>query len=391
MKKLSLLALILAAAGCGSLPADQMDATRAVPRGELGRPVLSFRWKQVTSDRGKEVKPQEFAAPAIYREYVYVGSAGGMFYALKMSDGRLRWRKQTGSVSSRPVIDRGYLYVGTDDGVLLCLDTQTGRQIWKYATRGPILETPVVVELPGAAKPTTLVVFSNEADQVYALDAVSGELKWQYKADTPEEYTLRGHAGVRVGGDLVYTGFSNGTMVALRLETGSVAWLTSLKGDADRFVDVDATPSIQGDTVYVTSSSGGVWGLDGATGLVRWRAALDVAGNDGSTGSLTSDGERLYVGVADVGVHAMDLAGNVIWRQGTRGGGEPGDLVVSEDYLLYTLADAGLFVADRRTGKTLQYFDPGDGISGEPVVSPDDQLFVLSNRGVLYAMDVERY
>jgi outer membrane protein assembly factor BamB len=389
--KKALLAAVLAAAGCGPLPADQTDPTRAVPRGELGRPVLSFRWKQVTSERGKEVKPQEFAAPAIYREHLYVGSAGGTFYALRLGDGALRWRKWTGSVSSRPVIDRGYMYVGTDDGILLCLDTQTGREIWRYATLGPILETPVIVDLPQAKKPTTLVVFSNEADQVYALDAVKGELKWQYKADTPEEYTLRGHAGVRVGGDLVYTGFANGTMVALRLETGSVAWLTSLKGDADRFVDVDATPAVLGDTVYVTSSSGGVWGLDGATGLVRWRAALDTAGNDGSTGALTTDGERLYVGVADVGVHALDLAGNVIWRQGTRGGGEPGDLVVSGDYLLYTLADAGLFVADRRTGKALQYFDPGDGISGEPVISPDDQLFVLSNRGVLYALDLARY
>jgi outer membrane protein assembly factor BamB len=389
------LAVAAILAGCTPVPADRADSMRAVPRGDLGRPVLSLRWKQVLSDRGREMRPQEFAAAAIYLEHLYVGSAGGYVYALKRSDGSLRWRKQIGSVSSRPAVDRGYLYVGTDDGVLVCLDTQTGRELWRYASRGAILETPVIVDLPGSAgampRATTLVVFSNEADQVYALDAVTGEFRWQYKGESPDEYTLRGHAGVRVAGGMVYTGFGSGTLVALRLENGSVAWLTSLKGDADRFVDADATPVVIDDTLYATSSSGGVWALDGATGLVRWRTVLDGAGNDGSIGGLTTDGERLFVGVADLGIHALDLSGNVLWRQGTRGGGETGELVVSGDYLLYTLADAGLFIADRRTGETLQYFDPGDGITGEPVVSPEDQLFVLSNRGILYAFDLDRF
>jgi outer membrane protein assembly factor BamB len=388
-----LLAALLAAA-CAPQDPGQMDALRAVPRGDVGEPVMSLRWKVVTSDRSREVKPQEFAAGVVYRDHVYAPSAGGWMYALRMTDGRRRWKKKIGAVDSQPAAVGGNLYVGTDDGILLCLDAQTGTEVWRYATRGPILRQPVVVELPGAklgANPQQLVVFSNEADQVYALDAVSGEFKWQYKAESPEEYTLRGHSGVAIGGGLVYSGFANGTMVALRLENGSVAWLTSLKGDADRFVDVDATPAVIGDTVYVTSSSGGVWALDGATGLVRWQTTLDTGDADGSTGTLATDGERLYVGVADLGIHALDLGGNVLWRQGARGGGEPGDMTISGEYLFYTLADAGLFVADRASGKTYQYFDPGDGISAAPVVSRDDQLFVMSNRGVFYALDVHRY
>jgi outer membrane protein assembly factor BamB len=392
MKRVLAAGLWLALAGsCGPIPLDQADPMRAVPHGDLGRPVLSLRWKLATSDRGREVRPQELAAPAAYRDHVYAGSAGGWFHALRQSDGALRWRTRIGSVSSRVVVDRGNVYVGTDDGLMICLDAQTGRELWRYPTRGSILEAPVLIDLPVAGKMTTLVIFANEADQVYALDAVTGAFKWQHKGEAPDEYTLRGHAGVRVAGDLVYTGFANGTMVALRVETGSVAWLTSLKGDADRFVDVDATPVILGDTVYVTSSSGGVWALDGATGLVRWRASLDLGGHIGGVGPLTSDGERLYVGVADAGIHALDLTGNVLWRQGTRGGGEPGALVVSGEYLLYTLADAGLFIVDRRSGRPFQYFDPGDGITAEPVVSEDDRLYVLSNRGILYAFDVQRF
>ncbi|MCA9680053.1 MAG: PQQ-binding-like beta-propeller repeat protein [Kofleriaceae bacterium] len=394
------LALLLAAgAAACTVPADQADPMRAVPRGELGRPVMALRWKLVTSDRSSEVKPQEFASPLLYRDHVYAGSEGGTFWALRAKDGRLRWKRKLGAVSARPAVDRGFLYVGTDDGLVICLDHQTGKEIWRHATRGAILQPPVMVDVPPAPDapsklPQTLVIVANEADQISALDAKTGEFRWQYKGETPDEYTLRGHAGVVIRDGLVFSGFSSGTLVALRVETGSVAWLTSLKGDADRFVDVDATPVVVGDSLYVTSSAGGLWALDRATGLVRWQSTLGAVGPDavdGGTGTLTTDGERLYVGVADHGIYALDLEGNVLWRQGARGGGEPGEMLVTGDYLMYTLADAGLFVADRRTGRVLEYFDPGDGVSAAPVVSDDDVLYLMSNRGVLYALDLERY
>ncbi len=399
-------------AGC-TVPVDQADPMRAIPRGELGRPVLSMRWKVVTSDRGQEVRPQEFASPLLYRDHVYVGSAGGTFFALRARDGQVRWKRAIGAVSVQAVVDRGVLYVGTDDGHLIALDHQTGAELWRYATKGPVLRPPAIVDVaaatvgpprpasgdagkpaPSASTPRTLVIVANEADHVAALDASTGEFVWQYKAETPEEYTLRGHAGVVVRDGLVFTGFSSGTLVALRVETGSVAWLTSIKGEADRFIDVDATPVLSGDSLYVTSSSGGLWALDQATGLVRWRSELGPSGADGpdgTTGMLTSDGERLYVGVAEHGIHALDMSGNVIWRQGARGGGEPGELVVNGDYLLYPLADAGLFIVERKTGRVLEFFDPGDGISAAPTISEDDVLYVLSNRGVLYALSLDRF
>src|SRR5262249_9452835 len=161
-----------------------------------------------------------------------------------------------------------------------------------------------------------LLVFSNEADQVVALDSISGKFKWQFKSETPEEYTLRGHAGVTVDTDLIYTGFSNGTMAALRKDTGTVAWSTSLKAEADRFMDVDATPIVIGPVVYASSSSGGVYALDKATGLIKWRMPFyDVAqpSSTGNVGGLTTDGKLLYVSVADLGTYAIDLAGNVVW------------------------------------------------------------------------------
>jgi outer membrane protein assembly factor BamB len=287
-------------------------------------------------------------------------------------------------VASAPIIVGGVLVVGTADGALVALDSQTGSEKWRYQSRGPIGQPPVAT--------TDLIVFSNEADQVIAVEAITGKFKWQYKGDTPEEYTLRGHAGVAIDNDLIYTGFANGTLVALRKDTGSVAWSTSLKGDADRFVDVDATPVIIGDRVYTSSSSGGVYALDKTTGLVRWRVPFwDVAqpSATGNVGGIATDGKTLYVSVADLGTYAIDLAGNILWRVGAKDGGEPGQPVVWNELLLYPLARDGLFIADRRTGETLQYFDPGDGVSATPVATGDGRLFVMSNRGIVYAFDLD--
>jgi outer membrane protein assembly factor BamB len=235
-------------------------------------------------------------------------------------------------------------------------------------------------------------VFANEADQVVAVDAISGKFKWQYKSETPEEYTLRGHAGVTIDGDLIYTGFSNGTLVALRRDSGSVAWSTSLKADADRFMDVDATPIVLENTLYASSSSGGVYALDKATGLVRWRVPFydaSMPSATGNVGGMATDGKAIYVSVADLGTYAIDLGGNVLWRVGARGGGEPAEPVVFADMVVYSLAGAGLFIAERKTGETLEYFDPGDGVSAQPTITGDGRMFVMSNRGILYAFDLE--
>ena len=366
-----------AVVGCTSLP-HNVDALSAVDREEIGLPVLTFDWKVSLADRERERKPQEFASAAESHGKLFIGSHAGMFYALDAATGAVSWKIELGSISTRAVVDRGRIYVGTNDGTMVCLDTYDGSERWRYATRGPILQPPVLAG--------DLVFFSNEADQVYALDQDTGKFRWQHRIETPEEYTIRGHAGVSVSprDKLVFTGFANGTMVALRSTTGSVAWLTSLTGEAERFVDVDGTPIVSGDTVYVTATSSGLFALDKTTGLVRWRLPLEGAGG------LVVDGDLIYVAAADEGIHAIDREGNIVWRQGTRGGGEPGQPVISGDYLLYTLSDDGLFIADKRTGVLHQYFDPGDGVSSEPTLVKD-HVYVLSNRGTLFALELRHF
>lgn len=356
-----------------------VDVASGVPRGDPGTPVLSMQWRQTITDVARDAAPQEFASPALRigatwkEDELYLGSHSGWFYALSAKTGETLWKVKIGSVSSRPLYYRGRIFVGTDDGFVIAMDT-AGQEQWRYATRAPILQEPVVA---GDA-----LLVANEGDQVYSLDLATGKFRWLYKTDSDEEFTLRGHSGLTVDGELVYAGFADGSLVALRTATGSVAWLSSLRGDEERFVDVDTTPVLAGDMVIAASSAGGLFAVEKGTGRMLWHR--DVSGG----GGLLATESQIYFVAAEKGVYALDLAGNIVWRQGTRGGGEPGAPVLYDDYLFFNLSEDGLFVAKADTGEVVQFFDPGSGISAPPTVGRQ-RMFVMSNSAVLYSLGIE--
>jgi outer membrane protein assembly factor BamB len=172
--------------------------------------------------------------------------------------------------------------------------------------------------------------------------------------------------------------------VSVARGSGDVLWVRSLAGEAKQFVDVDATPIVAGGVVYAASVQGGVYGLSAADRTERWHARIS-----GVTQLLLDEG-RLFVAGAETGLHAVDLDGNLIWRQGFARGGDPARPVVDGHYLFLTVAESGIYVIDKRDGSLLQSFLPGPGVTAAPTVA-GDQLYMLSNGGILYAMSVRRF
>jgi outer membrane protein assembly factor BamB len=371
----------LFAAGCGSpgvgvgAAGDPLDPGRDRA---IGLPVMSFLWKRVVHARRGEHRPQEFAAPVAtpQGEAVFVGSLGGDLYRLRAGDGAVQWRSKLGATSAGPLLASRRLFVGTDDGAMVAVDPDYGTPRWRFTSKGAILQPAVVVG--------DMLIFANDADHVYALDADSGKWRWQYERETPEEFTMRGHAGVAVDGDRVIAGFADGHLVALTAQAGEVVWVRSLAGASTAFVDVDSTPAVAGGALYAASTSGGLYALDPSDGTEKWR--VDVKG----AGPVTVDGPRLYFAAADEGLFALDRSGHVLWRQGIRRGGDPARPIIDGEYLYLSLADRGLHVVDKRSGELLQWFDPGPGVSSEPAVA-GERLYFLSNGGILYAMGLRRF
>jgi outer membrane protein assembly factor BamB len=379
-------ALLVAAAGCGGLVDNSAPWERARDH-DVGRPVLAFRWKKIVADHATSNRPQEMAHAAVSsqasdaelrqgRGTVFIGSHDGVFYALSPRDGSERWKKTIGPTSGAPVVLGDLVYVGGDDGVLRALAVSDGTERWKYAARGAILRPPVASG--------DLIVFATDGDRVVAVDRGSGKWRWGYEREPPEEFTVRGHAGVAVDGEQVLTGFSDGHLVSLARTSGDVLWVRSLAGDARQFVDVDTTPVAHGGVVYAASVQGGLYGLQASDGTERWLASIP------GVSQIVLDSDRLYVVGAESGLHAVDLGGNVLWRQGFARAGDPARPVVDGHYLFLSVAEQGLYIIDKRDGTLVQSFLPGHGITAAPAVV-GDSLFVMSNGGILYAMSVRRF
>src|SRR6185312_6784230 len=155
MKKLLFCALLGCGGGALHVSNKHADAMSAENREDLGEDRLALKWKFETADRLTEIAPQEFAAAAVGADTLYIGSASGTFYALAITDGHVRWKKEIGAVACAPLIDRGFLYIPTSDGFVICVDAQTGQEKWRYQSRGAIEQRP---DAAG-----DLIIFSNEA------------------------------------------------------------------------------------------------------------------------------------------------------------------------------------------------------------------------------------
>jgi alcohol dehydrogenase (cytochrome c) len=138
---------------------------------------------------------------------------------------------------------------------------------------------------PGINQATPLIYngvmyLGNPADVIQAIDAVSGDLLWEYRHPLPPASSFRANHGQRkrsiaLYGDNVYTVTWDNVVVALDARTGMLAWRTDRGGDfyvsnstgpivANGVVVAGSTCQVAGHGCYVT-------GHDARTGKELWR------------------------------------------------------------------------------------------------------------------------
>lgn len=371
----------LVASGCAS-SAVRTPAPREPHPHAVG--AFTVRWRTVVHGHGLfEPAPGECASGVVVRDLVIVGSRQGRVFGLDRYSGQVRWTTAvSGGVDSRasydPVLDQ--VYVGADDGSLSALGARDGRLRWTYRARGAIEQPP--------SSNDKAVFLATAADKLYALQPKTGALLWQYERDTPEGFTIHGHAGPSAAGERVFSGFTDGFLVSLGAASGEVLWTKSLASTSDQFVDVDSTPLVAGDQLFAASYTGGAYALSARDGSVRWHIAVEGAG----PATLAPGGSVLYFAAPRDGLHAVATSsGEILWRQGLADAGDVTAPQVVGELLLFSGSRAGVFAVDRRDGRILQTFNPGDGVCGAPALDPGGTYaYVLANSGSLYALAVEQ-
>jgi hypothetical protein len=144
-------------------------------------------------------------------------------------------------------VSGGTVYVGSWDDKVYALDAMTGHLRWSYTTGNEVVSSPAV-------SGGTVYVGSDD-NKVYALDTATGHLRWSY----PTAGTVNSSPAVSAG--IVYVGSSAGTVYALDAATGQLRW-SDATGPADASgYFLSSSPAVSGGTMYIGNDNDTVYAL----------------------------------------------------------------------------------------------------------------------------------
>ncbi len=220
--------------------------------------------------------------------------------ALDLRNGKVRWTFDENGQYISPAVagDTVFIRAEADNkGQFFALDVRTGAQRWAFTPRrlssaatgfwGGHLTSPVIAD--GA-------VFIGAGKELYALDAATGAVRWEYGA---AEYLS---SSATVGDDHVFISDA-GHLHAIDRRTGKLAWKS-----ATTFA-VYFAPVVAEQTVFVTNGEK-VLALNAVDGTRRWETGID-----GQTLiPVGAQGSRLFV-KSTTALYALDLGGgDELWR-----------------------------------------------------------------------------
>lgn len=220
--------------------------------------------------------------------------------AFDMRDGTQRWSFPLRGIYVSPAVAGKYVFIRSEagnKGQMLALDIESGQILWAFTPKrlssaansyfGGHLTSPVVVDG---------TVFVGAGKEVYALDAASGAVRWEFGA---KQYISS--SATAADGRIYISDFD--AFYAIDQKTGALVW------SYPTTMTLYFAPVISGQTVLL-SSGGQLVALDTSSGKQRW--ATSLPGEDVIPTAV--QGSRAFV-KSTATLYALDLAsGKQLWQ-----------------------------------------------------------------------------
>jgi len=281
---------------------------------------------------------------------------------------KLRWSFQTkDSIESSAAVVDGTVYVGSMDGSLWAIDLVTGKMRWHYATAGPVEESSPCVH--GGA-----VYVGDERGVLHAVDAATGKGRWTFKAEDEIK------SSPNCVGDRIYFGSYDQNLYCLSAATGTLVWKYRTEGP------VHCTPAIDKGRVYISGCDENLRVIEAATGKQLF--ALPLGAYTGASAAVRD--EQAYVGTFGNEVLGIDLKQRIaLWTYKHRDREFPfySSAAVTGDRVVLGGRDKMVHCLKRSSGKEIWTFSTQARVESSPLID-GNRVFVGSNDGVLYELDL---
>ena len=233
-----------------------------------------------------------------------------------------RWTANLPAPAAAPPVASGdRLFAALFDGRVTAISLVDGSELWQ-------VERTVVGEPAAGAD----LLHASTPEGLLALDAATGEVRWEARLGAPVSAPLLWTAGWLIAG------LESRELLALNAASGGTVWRRTLGGA------VSARPTIAGDRLYVPLDSGHVTVLELLTGAPIWERRLG-----GAPQEILVAGD-LFVGASDNAFYRLSRRdGALRWRWRT-GGDVVGLPAVDEDHVYFSSLDNTLWALARSHG-----------------------------------------
>ncbi len=245
-------------------------------------------------------------------------------------------------------------------------------KIWQYPAQGGTAE---FFSDPVLTPDGQLLVGSSGRDNaLYSLDPAKGTSKWAVPFTANDRWV----ASPLVVGNTIYAPNNNGTLYALQLATGQLAWSVPVGRS------LWGTPSTDGKLIFVTSLDHFLYAVDPNSHKVAWKT--DLGGAIPSSPFVASDGSSVYLGSFAKKVYAVDTGkGAVRWSADLKNWAWSTPILIG-DTLIASDISGNLYSLAAASGKnTWPEVKPDGPITASPLALPDGGVVVATESGFLYA------
>lgn len=278
---------------------------------------------------------------------------------------RILWRFATkGPLMGSPVVADGFVLIGSRDGSLYAVDAKRGTEHWRLRTSDRIESTAAV----GGGK-----AFIGSYDgRVYAVTLDNGRRLWQRDLGAPVRSSCT-YADRRL-----YVGNRAGKVFCLDAEQGEVIW------SAQTRAEVSSVPALAEGLVVVGSWDGSLYALSAADGQQVWEHA--TGGPVASSPAIAAG--VVYCGSDDGHLYALSLAeGKVYWRVplGSQVRSSP---AVSNGRVVVGLVDGRIVAQGAADGDPVWTVRTAEEVLASPVIA-GHVVYLGSKDGALYGLDLD--
>lgn len=321
--------------------------------------------------------------PAADSTLAYFASDYHELIALDRANGRVRWRKHSGSggeftAGSDIVAARDVAVLA--DVALVAFDRKDGHIRWRFQPNG---------FTPGRSSLTTdgsRVFAGSPQGKVFAVDALTGDEVWSTAIDDAPAY---GAFGPVLFAGTLYVGLGRATtpgtggIVALDARTGIVVWKRIFPSSgALKHSNGEGNPVVSDSVVVAANGGGEIHALRRSSGEILWTApALPETGTwQGDIRPLALSGNIVIAGSSSGIVTAYSLSsGAQLWKTDPRSGSVIYPFSTDGRLLYYVGAGGDLRALNAETGALTWEFNRVAGRRTEARFAPrliGDTLFV---------------